>query len=222
MPQAPTGFLDKSRWKYIATTPKAVSPEIRQFAASLAPGVEPVTVDVRPGEGCGKGRCYVNVEVASESHPGSKICHGWSIWELPGVYLNAEHHAVLALEGGGFVDPSPPLGDETAILFLPTGYDPDRQMYHRQPHSTPVPVQFFALGDTANHRQFVELKRRLDAMYRDGRAGGKEYARLDGESTRLLDLILTQPTARQVKYEDETRRKKNKAQRQARKRNRRK
>ena len=43
------------------------------------------------------GRCYVNVAAFCQRN-GGEIQFGWIIWELPGIYLTAEHHAVVETE----------------------------------------------------------------------------------------------------------------------------
>ena len=52
---------------------------------------------------------------------GGRIQLGWSIWEWPGVYLEAERHAVFApADGSPWLDISPaPVPEITTRLFLP-------------------------------------------------------------------------------------------------------
>ena len=44
---------------------------------------------------------------------------GWTVWEMPGVILNLERHAVWHTTDGRLIDVTPKPDDETSILFLP-------------------------------------------------------------------------------------------------------
>ena len=62
--------------------------------------------------------CFINVQkqVAAK---GGEIQHGWTIWEWPGIALDAEFHAVWRSLDGSFLDVSPKKDGETRIVFLP-------------------------------------------------------------------------------------------------------
>lgn len=78
-------------------------------------------VPVRPEPDAIVGECFPNVQ-AKIVRDGGTIAYGWLIWEWPRVFIEAEHHAVWDA-GGTFVDITPHVHNEPAVLFLP---DPQR------------------------------------------------------------------------------------------------
>ncbi len=55
---------------------------------------------------------------------------GWTIWEWPKVYVEAEHHAVWRDTNGYLVDVTPKHDKEERILFLP---DAKAKFYVKNP-----------------------------------------------------------------------------------------
>lgn len=49
---------------------------------------------------------------------GGSIAYGWAIWHLPGLYFEAEHHAVWRNKLGNLIDVSPQMGGRKRLLFL--------------------------------------------------------------------------------------------------------
>ncbi len=83
---------------------------------------------------------------------GGTIRFGWSIWEWPNVYIEAEHHAVYESSEGILVDVTPPADDWTVSrTFLPDSaavYDFENEGVRRDNHrlaltSDPLSEQFF-------------------------------------------------------------------------------
>lgn len=102
------------------TLPKAVTPEIRAFCGTIAGG-EPIFLPSRPQPDAITSFCFDNVARQISAMGGTAV-PGWAIWNISGVYLEAEHHGVWRSPSGELVDVSPQLNGAVRILFLP---DPD-------------------------------------------------------------------------------------------------
>ena len=77
-------------------------------------------VSVEPRPGLENGNCFNNVDVVVARHGGASV-YGWNILEWPGVFIEAEQHAVWRLDDGSFLDPTPPVRPFSRIAFL---FDP--------------------------------------------------------------------------------------------------
>jgi hypothetical protein len=100
------------------TTPLAITPEILAFCQSISDRT-PIYCEVQPPPPAEIGQCFYNVRSMVAANGGTAIA-GWTIWERPGVYLEAEHHSVwLPMLAARPVDVTPKDGRETRILFLP-------------------------------------------------------------------------------------------------------
>jgi len=102
------------------TVPTEISDKVRQFAREkVGPSTEPQFVTITPERGCKIADCFANVQrkVAKE---GGRIQFGWALWEWPGVYFEAEHHAVyVPPDGSSFFDITPSEFGVTKRLFVP-------------------------------------------------------------------------------------------------------
>lgn len=100
-------------------TPEKITPKILELCSRIAPGSRPVFIDITGEESCFPGECFENVRQRVLAR-GGHIQFGWSIWEWPDVYIEAEHHAVLRLDSGILIDPTPHTNDGIhKRLFLP-------------------------------------------------------------------------------------------------------
>jgi hypothetical protein len=107
------------------TLPKAVTPEIRAFCATITGG-EPIFVPSRPQPDAVISFCFDNV-ARQISAMGGTVVPGWAVWNLAGAYFEAEHHGVWRSPSGELVDVSPQPNCAVRILFLPdpaVPYDP--------------------------------------------------------------------------------------------------
>jgi hypothetical protein len=100
--------------------PLEISDELLEFARTMiSPAAEPQLVLVRPEPGCEASDCFENVrkKVARE---GGRIQFGWNVWEWPGIYLEAEHHAVYAPpDGSALRDITPSEVYAVQHMFVP-------------------------------------------------------------------------------------------------------
>jgi hypothetical protein len=97
-----------------------LNPRTKEFCARIRAGARPQLMVIQPQPGWEPNNCFFCVRERVQ-RDGGRIQLGWSIGELPGVYLEAERHAVFApADGSPWLDISPASGPElTTRLFLP-------------------------------------------------------------------------------------------------------
>ena len=107
------------------TVPRSLTPALLQFCASIS-SAEPVFVTSIPMRRAATSFCFDNV-AQRVREKGGAIAYGWAIWHQPGLYFEAEHHAVWCNRLGNLIDVSPQMGGRRRLLFLPDDcatYDP--------------------------------------------------------------------------------------------------
>jgi hypothetical protein len=87
-------------------------------------------VSIQPRPGCETGNCFNNLDAVVAEHGGRSI-YGWSIVEWPGMFLEAEQHAVWHQPDGTHVDPTPPQQRFSQVAFLP---DPSLDEWEFRPN----------------------------------------------------------------------------------------
>lgn len=100
------------------TTPQEVTDQILEFCRSIDSTTSPRFVDVKPSGHAVLSECFDNTE-RQVFQLGGSVQYGWTIWETPGVLLDAEFHAIWRDQNGTLVDITPKDDGETRILFLP-------------------------------------------------------------------------------------------------------
>lgn len=110
------------------TTPRTITSAIRSLCRELVPDGEPRFVALRPLAGADILDCFPVVASQAEREGGS-VCYRWRIWELPGVFMEAEFHAVWCSPQGELLDVTPAQIEIDRILFVP---DPARVYEGRQ------------------------------------------------------------------------------------------
>jgi hypothetical protein len=177
--------MKASDFKYTATTPKGVTEVIRAFCSTLS-AEEPSFVEVRPDESADMAMCYTNAaEVAQRI--GGQVVFGWLIWELDGIYVTAEHHAVVETEGK-LIDVTPPFAGERIVLFVP---DPITEYRSKRITNKYAPL---VLSPLITH--YVEFAKRNAELIVANEEFGHEYNANDREMTRLLDVYTSLLRAR--------------------------
>lgn len=107
------------------TVPRTLTPALLEFCASISAG-QPAFVTSIAVPRAATSFCFENVARRVREKGGS-IAYGWAIWHLPGLYFEAEHHAVWRNKLGSLIDVSPQVGGRKRLLFLPDDgavYDP--------------------------------------------------------------------------------------------------
>jgi len=135
-------------------TPPVITEPIQTLCRELDASQEPGYVPVRQSRGSKSLECFVNVrrKVAKD---GGRIQFGWTIWEWPGVMIEAERHANWISPRGNEIDITPKPSGISEILFLPTNtwtYDYRRRAkrFHniRRPVvDDPLVVEFIRISE---------------------------------------------------------------------------
>lgn len=100
------------------TTPVIISKQIRDLCEKINPECKPFYIKVNPDKNSIPLECFENVRLMVREQGGT-IQHGWSVWEWPTVFVEAEFHAVWISTSGEFVDITPNDYGVNKILFLP-------------------------------------------------------------------------------------------------------
>ena len=80
--------------------------------------------------------CFETVERQVVERGGS-ACHGWTLWEWPGLFFEGEFYAVWRDVEGTLRDITPRIGEARSILFLP---DPARAFDGRRVKNVRQPI----------------------------------------------------------------------------------
>jgi hypothetical protein len=99
-------------------TPENISKPIKKLAKQLVALPSLAYVNVMPETFSILNECYENVKIKI-SKDGGNIQYGWQIWEWPGVYIEAEFHAVWVSTTNLLIDITPKDYSVDRILFLP-------------------------------------------------------------------------------------------------------
>lgn len=151
------------------TVPCSLTPALLEFCASIAPA-EPVFISSVPIKRATTSFCFDNVAQKVREKGGS-MAYGWAIWHMPGLYFEAEHHAVWRNKLGNLIDVSPQMGGRRRLLFLldeSAVYDP----FALRPNIMAPD------GDTERARQMVALGNRRHALLIRCRVAGSAEIRL--------------------------------------------
>lgn len=134
-------------------TPADLSAPIQSLCRELVPGTTPQYVDVRPLLDAPSDECFVLVDSHLQCNGGHAVV-GWSIWEWPSLFVEAEFHSVWQMPTGPLLDITPKKSPTQKILFLP---DPLRQYEGRQVNNIRKCV--------SRHPAVVEFLKASDAEY---------------------------------------------------------
>jgi len=116
--------------------PKLIKPYVLRFCRSIVPDAAPVYVPCRPLLGAPANECFPLVERQAASVGGERV-FGWSVWEWPRVFIEAEFHAVWKQPDGSFLDITPKSLPIPRVLFVP---DPKRAYHGRQIDNIRLPL----------------------------------------------------------------------------------
>ena len=174
-------------------TPAQISPELRRLIDRLVPTGEPVYVDVAPLDDASADDCFPLVDALVAQHGGESVI-GWSLWEFPTLFVEAEFHAVWRMPDGSLIDKAPKQSPTQRVLFLA---DPARTYDGHQVNNVRSPLRpdpvLLAYLDTFD-AQF-ELLNRGDRLGQHGMlqlvdADADAFYRIQGERAELhLQLL---------------------------------
>jgi len=116
--------------------PKLIKPYVISFCRGVVADPKSVYVPLRPLDGVAANSCFEIVPDYVAKHGGERVI-GWSIWEWPRVFIEAEFHAVWRQPNGTLLDITPKVFPMPRILFLP---DPVRTYKGRQVNNIRKPL----------------------------------------------------------------------------------
>ena len=162
-------------------TPAEVSPAISSLCSHIVLDTLPFFVDVRPKEDEDANECFHVVRRQVAAFGGEAVI-GWSIWELPSVFVEAEFHSVWRSPEGKYIDFTRKNSATARILFLP---DP-----HRSYEGRPLNNCRKALTDEpVVHEWFEALDAKYELMNRGGRAFEHGKVLLEGREAAEYNAI---------------------------------
>jgi len=100
------------------TTPQEIHEGLLRLRKLIKSNAEFVFVSIEVDVESTPQECYGNVE-KKISKDGGSIVYGWSIWEVEGVMVEGEHHAVWCAPNGNLVCVSRRRDGDNRMLFLP-------------------------------------------------------------------------------------------------------
>ena len=161
----------------LSGTPSKITPEILDLCDRIVAGGTPEFVAHVPARGAIVRECFPNVTAHVRAEGGSLV-YGWAIWEWPGVFIEAEHHAVWK-SPNGLIDITPHEYTTNGVLFLadPTAtYDFDG--FSRRNNIKRATTDFPAVAE------YLDIS---DLMFRtlEDASVGKEYRLSHGDLFRL-------------------------------------
>lgn len=139
--------------------PVGLPQRIRDFCKRISSD-QPVLLSVRPESFSRIAECFDNVASKIEKE-GGEVVHGWLIWDWPGVFTEAEFHAVWKSPEGVVRDVTPTYDGEKQVVFLP---DASRTYQGRRVDSIRVAAnENKIIGDfiklcEANHLRFGQVR----------------------------------------------------------------
>lgn len=117
-------------------TPAKVNSALRELIEELVPGGQPAYVEVSPLANASTNDCFIHVPERVKADGGSQML-GWALWELPGIFVEAEAHAVWHQPTGQYLDIAPKNSATARVFFLP---DPKLRFEGRQINNLRKPV----------------------------------------------------------------------------------
>lgn len=99
------------------TTPTSINEDVLAFCKEINASNEPFFVKVIPYEESEYQECFSNVENYIKKY-GGRLQQGWTIWEIPKKFIEAEFHAIWVDDDGDHIDISQKQDGEERILFL--------------------------------------------------------------------------------------------------------
>lgn len=167
------------------TTPAEISSDLRALIDGLLPGATPEYVDVKPTDMDAQvNECFPCVARHVRGNGGHAI-NGWTLWELPSVFIEAEFHCVWKQSSGELLDITPKKYATQRILFLPDPFRiyEDQQVSNiRRPlRNTPDLRAYLATFDAE-----FELMNRDDLAHQHGLIALSSNDRLEYEAIHQL------------------------------------
>lgn len=117
-------------------TPAEIGPTLQKLIRELVPNGHPFYVNVVPQDDASQNDCFIHVPARAQQDGGVAIL-GWSLWEFPGLFVEAEAHTVWLQPTGDYLDITPKRAQTARIFFLP---DPTLRYEGRQINNVRKPL----------------------------------------------------------------------------------
>ena len=144
---------------YTTGVPKALFPHVLEFCKTISNN-EPVYVPIRPEGHALLNECFPNVEEMVKKCGGKSVI-GWQIWELYGIMIEAEFHAVWLSPKNELIDITPKSLPLDRILFLE---DPNAHYEEKQVNN----IRKSLLKGNKDVEEFIQIHDKMFAIYNDG------------------------------------------------------
>lgn len=163
-------------------TPAEVGPVLRELIDELVVGAAPIYVDVLPLDGAPVNECFLVVAEHVKKNGGS--CRvGWALWEFPGLFVEAEFHAIWDDGNENFLDITPKSSPSAKVLFIE---DPEKEFKNIQINNVRKP-----LNSDANLIEYLKTFTEMhELMNRGDRSGGFGEVTLSGDEAREYQNIV--------------------------------
>lgn len=99
-------------------TPCKDSKSVQALLKKLNSEIEPFYVRCQPDPSLVENECFLLVDQYVKEHGGERI-NGWSLWEQPNLFIEAEFHAIWKSKQGDYLDLNHRQHKTENILFLP-------------------------------------------------------------------------------------------------------
>jgi hypothetical protein len=199
---APKKFLLKpykvSNMKYShpVTPVETKTAYIKVIIEHLSTVHDPVYVDVVLDESAQVDNCFENVENYAKEHGGERVL-GWTIWELPSLYVEAEFHAVWKNDAGQLIDITPKRQQTRRILFLRDDATP---YVGNQVNNLRVPIS----REPAIMRLFEACEREFELINKGDRKSENGVIALTGRDALEHSLIMQEKMAAVLEIRSKT------------------
>jgi len=165
-------------------TPAEINSSLRALIGELVSEGKPLLVDVVPVNNASANDCFLHVPERVALEGGEQVL-GWSLWELPGVFVEAEAHSVWCRPNGKFLDVAPKNSKTARVFFLP---DPLLRYEGRQINN----VRRAVVHDAYVQAYLDTFTDEFDLMNRGDRAGQFGEIALSGEEVAEYQNIQEQ------------------------------
>lgn len=159
---------------------------VQDFCRDVVPNEKPIAVTCQPLSNMPLNECFPILADHVDKNGGEKII-GWAIWERPGVFIEAEFHAIWRSPDGENIDIVPRLYPFEKITFLP---DPKRKYTGCQIDN----VRKALVKDNDVVRFLFLAKRRVEIMNTGDLAGQHGYIVLPKKLEREYNMVMKELT----------------------------
>ncbi len=161
------------------TTPSGINKHVRALRDKIASPIEPVFVQVQTRTDARSAECFEATATHVAEFGGSSVV-GWQVWELPGILIEGEFHAVWKNPDGVLIDVSRKDDGENQILFIP---DPRITYTGEKIDSIRLPI-----GKNPKIKQLISMKEQFYRLFKQVHGNATGMIVLKGELADLHTL----------------------------------